>query len=148
MHSIGRDTLAPAIGTEAELPAGEGASAQGQTRVRVSGRARRGGGAPNVYELAQIAEYFGGLVSGEPSTKDQRDTLIAPESDIRSARARQSMGLLTELAEPPRDAFISRLLALAAEAKRRDCLTTTEITEIFDLVELEDQERTQLLGGD
>ena len=59
LHSIGRDTMAASLGGVLEVFSDRAVVPKDKSRVRVSGRSRRGGRELNVFELSQVAGYFG-----------------------------------------------------------------------------------------
>jgi Zn-dependent peptidase ImmA (M78 family)/transcriptional regulator with XRE-family HTH domain len=155
LQSIGRDTLAQSqkgvieifAGAPGQSPAGEG--------VRVSGRARRGSWELNHYELAQLAHYFGvseALVAYSLSNQrhvsiEIRDKLTGTDEQDNGLRARRAMRLSGDQAVRGHDAFVSRLIALAVEARQRGALSTERLESILPLLGLEAEERKHLLKG-
>ena len=123
-----------------------------KSRVRVNGRARRGSREFNALELSQVADYFGvtrslaAHVLGNLRflSDNARDRLI----DMANAG---EIDRILSLGRSARDgqesvAFISRLLVLATEARRRGALSANRVEQIAGLSGLDDEERVRLLG--
>ena len=154
LHSIGRDTMAASLGGVLEVFSDQAAVPKDQSRVRVSGRSRRGGWGFNTFELSQVAGYFGvtrSLVAHVLRnlrflSDDARDRLIDTAQEGESDRALHAVGRLEGGREREHDAFVSRLLALATEARRRGTLSADRIEPIAGLLGLSAEDRTRLLG--
>ena len=154
LHSIGRDTMAASLGGVLEVFSDQAAVPKDQSRVRVSGRSRRGGWGFNTFELSQVAGYFGvtrSLVAHVLRnlrflSDDARDRLIDTAQEGESDRALHAVGRLEGGREREHDAFVSRLLALATEARRRGALSVDRIEPIAGLLGLSAEDRTRLLG--
>ena len=154
LHSIGRDTMAASLGGVLEVFSDQAAVPKDQSRVRVSGRSRRGGWGFNTFELSQVAGYFGvtrSLVAHVLRnlrflSDDARDRLIDTAQEGESDRAMHAVGRLEGGREREHDAFVSRLLALATEARRRGALSADRIEPIAGLLGLSAEDRTRLLG--
>ena len=59
LHSIGRHTMGASPGGVLEISSDRAAVPKVRTRVRVSGRVRRGGREFNAFELSEVADCFG-----------------------------------------------------------------------------------------
>jgi transcriptional regulator with XRE-family HTH domain len=154
LHSIGRDTMGSSLGGVLEVFSDRAAVPKDQSRVRVSGRSRRGGWGFNTFELSQVAGYFGvtrSLVAHvlrnlRLLSDDARDRLIDTAQEGESDRALHAVGRLEGGREREHDAFVSRLLALTAEARRRGALSADRIEPIAGLLGLSAEDRARLLG--
>ena len=152
LHSIGRDTMGSSRGGVLEVFSDRAAVPKDKSRVRVNGRARRGSREFNALELSQVADYFGvtrslaAHVLGNLRflSDNARDRLI----DMANAG---EIDRILSLGRSARDgqesvAFISRLLVLATEARRRGALSANRVEQIAGLSGLDDEERVRLLG--
>ncbi len=152
LHSIGRDTMGSSLGGVLEVFSDRAAVPKDKSRVRVNGRARRGSREFNAFELSQVADYFGvtrslaAHVLGNLRflSDNARDRLI----DMANAG---EIDRILNLGRSARDgqesvAFISRLLVLATEARRRGALSANRVEQIAGLSGLDDAERVRLLG--
>ena len=154
LASIGRDTMAQTSGGAVDLLSDGADAAVDDARVRVSGRARRGAWAMNPYELAQLASYFGvseslqvhGLKNLRFLSGDTRDALSDEIESTVGGGPRKTLGLARNGGDRGHEAFVSRLIALATEARRRETITTERIAPIVPLLGLEDKEARRLLG--
>ena len=152
LHSIGRDTMAASLGGVLEVFSDRAAVPKDKSRVRVSGRPRRGGRELNAFELSQVAGYFGVTRSLAAHvlrnlrflSDDARDRLIDVASEGANDRALRSAGLPGD--EQERVAFVSRLLVLTTEARRRGAVSAERVEQIAGLSGLENEDRGQLLG--
>ena len=151
LHSIGRDTMGSSLGGVLEVFSDRAAVPKDKSRVRVSGRSRRGGREFNAFELSQVADYFGvtrslaAHVLGNLRflSDSARDRLIDMASPGESDRVLCPSGWPRDGQE--RVAFVSRLLVLATEARRRGALSADRIEHIAGLSGLDDQDRERLL---
>jgi Zn-dependent peptidase ImmA (M78 family) len=154
LRSIGRDTMAPSLGGVLEVPSDTATVPKDKSWVRVSARSRRGGWEFNAYELSQVASYFGvtrslaahALRNLRFISANERDRLIDTAGEGQSDRARHALGLLQGGREHRHDAFVSRLLALVTEARRRGALARERIELIIELLRLGEEEKAILLG--
>ena len=152
LHSIGRDTMGSSLGGVLEVFSDRAAVTKDKSRVRVSGRSRRGGREFNAFELSQVAAYFGvtrslaAHVLGNLRflSDTARDRLIDMANTGESNRVLGSDSLARDGQE--RVAFVSRLLVLATEARRRGALSDDRIEEIAVLSGLDDEHRVRLLA--
>ena len=152
LHSIGRDTMGSSLGGVLEVFSDRAAVPRNESRVRVNGRARRGGREFNAFELSQVADYFGVTRSLAAHvlrnlrflSDHARDRLI----DMASAGEIERILSLGRQARDGREpvAFISRLLVLATEARRRGALSASGVERIAGLSGLDEEERVRLLG--
>jgi len=153
LHSIGRDTMGSSLGGVLEVFSDRAAVPKDKSRVRVSGRARRGGREFNAFELSQVADYFGvtrslaAHVLGNLRflSDSARDRLIDMANTGESDRVLCSGGLPRDGQE--RLAFVSRLLVLATEARRRGALSADRVEQIVGLSGLDDEDRVRLLAS-
>lgn len=152
LHSIGRDTMGSSLGGVLEVFSDRAAVPRNESRVRVNGRARRGSREFNAFELTQVADYFGVTRSLAAHvlrnlrflSDHARDRLI----DMASAGEIDRILSLGRQARDGREpvAFISRLLVLATEARRRGALSESLVERIAGLSGLDEEERVRLLG--
>ena len=153
LHSIGRDTMGSSLGGVLEVFSDRAAVPNDRSRVRVSGRARRGGREFNTFELSQVADYFGvtrslaAHVLGNLRflSDSDRDRLIETVNPQESERAPSPDRLPRDGQE--RVAFVSRLLVLATEARRRGVLSAGGIERIAGLSDLDGEDRGRLLAS-
>ena len=104
--------------------------------------------------LSQVASYFGvtrslaahALRNLRFISANERDRLIDTAGEGQSDRARHALGLLQGGHEHRHDAFVSRLLALVTEARRRGALARERIELIIELLRLGEEEKAILLG--
>lgn len=152
LHSLGKDTLGHSLGIIEILSESTGTAVR-ETRVRVTSRSRRGAWDLNAYELAQIASYFGvstSLAAHSLSNMRQlptggRDQLTTPDGLEDGAQARRAMRLPEATTRRSHDAYVTRLIALTAEASRRGVTPAERIDRIAEVLEFDDEERV-LLG--
>ena len=124
------------------------------TNVPVTGRNRRGAEAINVCDLTQIASFFGvsrSLVATRLRnlryvTADQFDSLDKLDVQGATTAAHDALALTNAHVESERDAFRSRLVALAVTAVDRGVCGKDEFTEIGELVGLNESQRETLLA--
>ena len=153
LHSIGRDTMGSSLGGVLEVFSDRATVPKDKSRVRVRGRARRGGREFNAFELSQVADYFGvtrslaAHVLGNLRflSDSERDRLIDDTDPGERDRVPGSSRLPREGQE--RVAFVSRLLVLATEARRRGALSAEHIERIAGLSDLDDEDRVRLLAS-
>ena len=123
-----------------------------KSRVRVSGRTRRGGREFNAFELSQVADYFGvtrslaAHVLGNLRflSDSERDRLIDMANPGESDRVPSAARLPRHGQE--RVAFVSRLLVLATEARRRGALSSDLVEQVAGLSGLDDEDWLRLLA--
>ena len=152
LHSIGRDTMGSSLGGVLEVFSDRAAVPRDKCRVRVSGRARRGGREFNAFELSQVADYFGvtralaAHVLGNLRflSDSERDRLVDMASAGESDHVPISAGLLRDGQD--RVAFVSRLLVLATEGRRRGALSAAHVEQIAGLSGLDDEDRLRLFA--
>ena len=151
LHSIGRDTMSSSLGGVLEVFSDRATVPKDQSRVRVSSRSRRGGREFNAFELSQVADYFGvtrslaAHVLGNLRflSDSARDRLIDMANAGASDRVVSSGTLPQDGNE--RVAFVSRLLVLATEARRRGALSADRFEQVTGLPGADDEERVRLL---
>ena len=154
LQSIGRDTMAQSLGSGQELLSEDASIPANRSRVRLSARFRRGAWELNAHELSQVAHYFGvgpslvahtlrnlRFLSGE-----QRDRLTDDRGASLTDQAWEAIGFSPGAPEPEYDPFLSRLLALATEARRRGTLSKDRLEPVADLLRLDGQRKSMLLG--
>ena len=152
LHSIGRDTMGSSLGGVLEVFFDRAAVPKDKSRVRVSGRARRGGREFNAFELSQVADYFGvtralaAHVLGNLRflSDSERDRLIDMANPGESDRVPSAARLPRDGQE--RVAFVSRLLVLATEARRRGALSSDLVERVDGLSGLDDEDWLRLLA--
>lgn len=155
LRSIGRDTVAKSASGEVDVLSDVAAVAANDSRVRVSGKSRRGASVINPFELSQAAHYFGVsrslmahvLCDFRFLSDDQRDRLTEAPGRRSSDRAGRALGLTADSLENELDPFVSRLVALTAAARHRELLDVEAAERIADLLRLDGDERTRLIGG-
>ncbi len=153
LQSIGRDTMAQTLGGALDLIADTAAVPADESRIRLSTRSWRRALQLNAYELFQVAHYFGvsaslvahalrnhRLLSGE-----ERDRLTGPGGDAED-RAPVAAVSIPRCGAWSDDALSRRLLALAAEVRRRGDLAVERIESVAALLDLNDEEKELLLG--
>ena len=151
LHSIGRDTMSSSLGGVLEVFSDRATVPKDQSRVRVSSRSRRGGREFNAFELSQVADYFGvtrslaAHVLGNLRflSDSARDRLIDMANAGASDRVLSSGTLPQDGNE--RVAFVSRLLVLATEARRRGALSADRLEQVTGLSGADDEEQVRLL---
>ena len=154
LRSIGRDTMAQSLRGALELLSDTPTRPAKESRVHVRARTRRGAWQLNAYELSQLAHYFGvstsllahALTTLRFLSGDERDRLTDLAGVERSDRARHAMRLAQGEREGGYDAFVSRLFAMAAEARRRGAISTERIEPLVGLLDLNEEEQSLLLG--
>jgi hypothetical protein len=125
-----------------------------ETNVPVTGRNRRGAEPINVCDLTQIASFFGvsrSLVATRLRnlryvTADQFESLDKLDAQGAATATHDALALTNAKVESERDAFRSRLVALAVTAMDRGVCDKDEFTEIAKLVELNESQREALLA--
>ncbi len=155
LQSIGRDTMGGSLGCQLEISSEVASGKEEDDIVRVSGRARRGAWELNHFELAQLADYFGvseslvahSLKNQRQLSTDTRDQLITLQGQESGRRARRAMRLGSSRPTRGRDAFVSRLIALAVEMRLRGALSSEQLAPILPLLEMDEDERRRFLGG-
>lgn len=155
LQSIGRDTMAQSLGGALELLSDTAAIPAEESRVHLSARSRRGAWQLNGYELSQVAYYFGvstslvahALRNLRFLSGRERDRLTDTAEVKKGDHARSAMRLSQSEGEGAYDAFVSRLVTLATEARRRGTLDVGRIESVVGLLELNEQERKLLLGA-
>lgn len=154
LQSIGRDTMAQVRSSALDLLSDTAAISADDSRVHLSGRARRGAWQLNAYELAQIAHYFGASTSlvahalrnlGILSV-DERDRLTDIHGVRQSDRARDAMRFGDQAAEGGFEPFVSRLVALATEARRRGVVAAEKFEFLAELLDLDERAKSLLLS--
>ena len=108
----------------------------------------------NVCDLTQIASFFGvsrSLVAARLRnlryvTADQFESLDNLDVQGVATAAHNALALTNTKVESERDAFRSRLVALAVTAINRGVCDKDEFTEIGELVGLSDSQRETLLA--
>lgn len=155
LQSMGRDTMGASLGCVVEISSEAPTDRLEGDTVLVSGRARRGAWELNHFELAQLADYFGvsealvahTLKNQRLLSTDTRDQLVTLEGQESGRQARRAMRLGTSRPARGRDAFVSRLIALAVEMRRRGALSSEQLELILPLLEMEEEERRLHFGG-
>ena len=150
LHSTGRDTMGPSLGGVLEVFSDRAAVPKDQSRIRVSGRSRRGGREFNAFELSRVADYFGVtsslaahvLANLRFLSDSARDRLIDMANAREGNRAPNTDGLPQDGQE--RAAFASRLLLLATEARRRGALSADRFEQITGSSGPDDEDRVRL----
>ncbi len=154
LHSTGRDTMGSSLGGVLEVFSDRATVPKDQSRVRVSSRSRRGGREFNAFELSQVANYFGVTRSLAAHVLGNLRFLSDSTRDrlIDMANAGASDGVLSSGRLPQdgkeRVAFVSRLLVLATEARRRGALSADCFEQVTGLSGADDEERVRLLQTD
>ena len=151
LHSTGWDTMGSSLGGVLDVFSDRAAVPKDQSRIRVSGRSRRGGREFNAFELSQVADYFGVthslaahvLANLRFLSDSARDRLIDMANAREGLHAPNPDGLPQDGRE--RVAFVSRLLLLATEARRRGALSADRYEQITGLSGPDDEERVRLL---
>ncbi len=154
LKSLGKEVRGRNGGVELDLFSERSERVREATNVPVTGRKRRGAEPINVRDLTQVASFFGvsrSLVAARLRnlryvTADQFESL--DELDARGAAlaAHEALALTDAEVESERDAFRSRLVALAVTAVDRGVCDSDEFTEIAELVGLSESQRKTLLS--
>lgn len=152
LRSIGRDTMGQNLRAALDVPSAPTAAGE-DSRVRVSGRSRRGLWELSACELSQVANYFGvtpslaadvlrnlRLLSG-----DERDQLTTHAGRDSAAQARTFMRLDQADSDRGYNAFESRLVALVIEGRQRGALDAERLDSAMQLLDLNEDERAHLL---
>jgi transcriptional regulator with XRE-family HTH domain/Zn-dependent peptidase ImmA (M78 family) len=155
LHSLGKDTLGRSGGAVQKLFSEQVDSSVERKPIRVDGRNRRGATSINSSDLTQIACYYGvsrslaahNLRNLRYMTEDEFQAVERQEIEGTTARAQEALDLRVADVESGRDAFRSRLLALAVEGLRREDIDRTRFSELASLVGLTDSEQQALLGS-
>jgi hypothetical protein len=124
------------------------------TNVPVTGRNRRGAEPINVCDLTQIASFFGvsrllvatRLRNLRYITADQFESLDELDAQGAATAAHDALALTNAQVESERDAFRSRLVALAVTAVDRGVCDKDEFNEIGELAGLSESQREALLA--
>ncbi len=155
LHSLGKDTLGRASGATQRLfsePVGPSAD---EPPVRVDGRGRKGATPIGACDLTQIACYFGvspaltshSLRNLRYMSDDEVAALTSQDAKGTVERTKKVLDLRTFKKVPKRDAFRSRLLALAVEAVRRGVIDAKQFAHLTQLVGLGSSDQRALLDG-
>ncbi len=155
LQSIGCDTMARSLGAGLDLLSDDSAVPADKSRIHLSARSRRGAWQLSSQELSLVARYFGvshsmvahSLKNLRFLSGEQRDRLTDDCGASGENRAREAIGLPSGALEPRYDPFLSRLLASAAEARRRGA--PGELIEpISDLLKLNEAEKSVFLAAE
>jgi transcriptional regulator with XRE-family HTH domain len=152
LHSLGKDTLGRSGGAVQKLFSERVGSSVERRRIRVDGRNRRGATPISSCDLTQIACYYGvsrslaahSLRNLRYMTEDEFEAVERQEAEGTTARAQEALDLRIADVESGRDAFSSRLLALAVEGLRRGDIDRERFSELASLVGLTDSEQQAL----
>ena len=155
LHSLGKDTLGRAGGAVQKLFSERVGSSAEESPVRVEGRGRKGATSISACDLTQIACYFGvspsltahNLRNLRYMSDDELATLKSQNAEGAVARTKKVLDLRTFREVPKRDAFRSRLLALAVEAVRRHDIDSKQFLHLTGLVGLIPSEQRALLDS-
>ena len=154
LESLGKEVRGRTGGVKVNLFSERGEQVREATNVPVTGRNRRGVEPINVCDLTQIASFFGvsrSLVATRLRnlryiTADQFESLDNLDVQGVATAAHNALALTNAKVESERDAFRSRLVALAVTAVDRGVCGKDEFTEIGELVGLSDSQRETLLS--
>ena len=155
LHSLGKDTLGRASGaTQSLFSEPDGPSAD-EPPIRVDGRGRKGATPIGACDLTQIACYFGvspvltchSLRNLRYMSDDEVAALTSKDARGTVERTKKVLDLRTFKQVPKRDAFRSRLLALAVEAVHRGVIDALKFERCAELVGLKPEEQEVLLDG-
>ena len=154
LESLGKEVRGRTGGVELDLFSERSERVREATNVPVTGRNRRGAEAINVCDLTQIASFFGvsrSLVATRLRnlryvTADQFESLDELDAQGAATAAHNALALTDAQVESERDAFRSRLVALAVTAVDRGVCDKDEFTEIGELVGLSESQREALLA--
>ena len=155
LNSLGKDTLGRASGATQRLfsePVGPSAD---EPPVRVDDRGRKGATPIGACDLTQIACYFGvspaltshSLLNLRYMSDDEVSALTSQDAKGTVERTKKVLDLRTFKQIPKRDAFRSRLLALAVEAVRRSVIDVRQFKRSAELVGVTAEEQQVLLDG-
>jgi transcriptional regulator with XRE-family HTH domain len=155
LDSLGKDTLGRSSGAVQKLFSEHAGPKAKEALVRVEGRGRKGTTSISACDLIQIASYFGvspaltahNLRNLRFMGDDELDALESQESEGLVARSEKVLDLQSFRNVPRRDAFRSRLLALAVEATRRGVIDKDKFRRSAELISLTQEEQQVLLDG-
>ncbi len=155
LHSLGKDTLGRASGTTQRLFSEPVGPSTDQPPVHVDGRGRNGATPIGACDLTQIACYFG--VSPALTSHSLRNLRYMSDDEVAAFTSQEAMEVVERTKKvldlrtfkqvPKRDAFRSRLLALAVEAVCRNVIDTDHFKNIAMQVGLTLEEQQVLLDG-
>ena len=154
LESLGKDVRGRTGGVKLDLFSERNERVREVTNVPVTGRNRRGAEPINVCDLIQIASFFGVsrlLVATRLRhlryvTADQFESLDKLDAQGAATAAHDALALTNAKVESERDAFRSRLVALAVTAVDRGVCDEDEFTEIGGLIGLNESQRKALLA--
>ena len=154
LESLGKEVLGRTGGVKMDLFSERHEQVRESTGVPVIGRNRRGAEPINMCDLIQIASFFGvsrSLVASRLRnlrylTVDQFESLEELNSRGAATAAHDALELTDRQVESERDAFRSRLVALAVTGVDRGLCDQEEFTEIAELVGLNESQREALLA--
>jgi Zn-dependent peptidase ImmA (M78 family) len=154
LESLGKEVRGRTGGVKLDLFSERSERGREATNVPVTGRNRRGAEPINVCDLTQIASFFGvsrSLVATRLRnlryvTADQFESLDKLDAQGAATATHDALALTNAKVESERDAFRSRLVALAVTAMDRGVCDKDEFTEIGELVELNESQREALLA--
>ena len=144
LESLGKEVRGRTGGVELNLFSERSERVRETTNVPVTGRKRRGTEPINLCDLTQIASFFGvsrSLVVARLRnlryiTADQFELLDNLDVQGLATAAHSALALTNAKVESDRDAFRSRLVALAVTAVSRGVCDKDEFAEIGELVGL------------
>ncbi|OQA87761.1 MAG: transcriptional repressor DicA [bacterium ADurb.Bin236] len=155
LQSLGKDTMSQSSGSTLTIfsESGDDKNAAGQTQV--DGRGRRGMNPVSVCDLAQISSYFGVDISLAAHIMANLRYLDARElermksssTDGASGRTIEALALYSAGTAHQRDAFQTRLLALALEGLVREEINMEDFDNITSMVGVKKSEREILLNS-
>ena len=154
LQSIGRDTLPHQFGRSLEVLANSTNPPANRSRVRATPRPNTMKKELSPFEIFQVATFFGVTTSlvaqslrnlGHLSENDC-NRLTSIEGERQTELAGRAIRLSPDQTVREHDPFISRLLSLVAEGRRRGLVSTDRIELISQLLMLSEEERCHLLG--
>lgn len=154
LESLGKEVRGRTGRVEIDLFSERSERIRNATNVPVTGRNRRGSEPINLCDLAQIASFFGvsrSLVATRLRnlryvTADQFESLDKLDTLGVATAAHEALALSNTQVESERDAFRSRLVALAVTALDRGLCGREEFIKISELAGLSESQREALFA--
>jgi len=152
LQSLGKDTMSQSSGSTLTLFSERVDDKLPSRQTHVDGRGRRGMNPVSICDLAQISSYFGVDISLAAHVMANLRYLGAGElermessgADGASGRMMEALAL-SSVGTARRDAFQTRLLALALEGLIREEINMDEFNNIASLIGVKNSEREILL---
>ncbi len=155
LQSLGKDTMSQSTGSTLTLFSERVDDKSPSRQTQVDGRGRRGMNPVSICDLAQISSYFGVDISPTAHVMANLRYLDAREleqmessgADGTSGRTMEALALAGAGMAQRRDAFQTRLLALALEGLIREEINIDDFDNIASMVGVKNSEREILLNS-